>query len=75
MDRLWGVQSELQRNRAAVGVSHHVRTRHAELLHEGAAVHRLLRDAQRAIRVGAASEPAPVILDQSIPFHQHGFRQ
>jgi len=57
MDRLRGVEGELQRDHAAVGVPHHMRAWYAEALHEGAAVRRLLRDAQRALRVGAAGDP------------------
>jgi hypothetical protein len=70
-----GASRALQRDHAAVGVPHHVRARYAELLHEGVAVRRLLRDAQRALRPGAAGEPAPVIHDQPIPVCQHRLRQ
>jgi hypothetical protein len=56
-------------------VPHYVRTLHAKVLHEGTAVPRLLHDAQRAIRVGAACEATPVIQDQLIPLRQYRFRQ
>jgi hypothetical protein len=44
-------------------------------LHEGVAVRRLLRDAQRVLRVDAAGEPVPMIQDQPIPFRQRRLRQ
>ena len=75
MNRVRGVEGELQRDHAAVGVTHHVRARYAKLLHEGVAVRCLLRDAQRFLRVGAAGEPAPVVQDQLIPFRQRRLRQ
>jgi hypothetical protein len=56
-------------------VPNYVRTLHAEVLHEGATVCRLLHDAQRTIRVGTAGEPTPVIQDELIPFRQHRFYQ
>jgi hypothetical protein len=74
MDRVRSVEGELQRNHAAVRVPHHMRARYAKLLHEGVAVRRLLRDAQRVLRVGAAGEPAPMIQDQPIPFRQRRLR-
>ena len=75
MDRVRGVEGELQRNHAAVGVPHHMRARYAKLLHEGVAVRRLLRDAQRVRCMGAAGEPSPVIQDQPISFRQRRLRQ
>jgi hypothetical protein len=52
-------------------VANYVRALQADLPHEGTAVGRLLRDAQRTVGVGTASEPTPMVQGELIPFRQN----
>jgi hypothetical protein len=75
MDDVWRIQRELYGNVSAVGVSNEVCPLNAHLFQERAAVSRLLRDADRGIKMRAAGESAPVIQKQLASFRQRGFCQ